>query len=129
MFNHEHEFRPFPGSTTRLYCPCGEGRDLAAPAAAKAPRTPRAPKVLPSPQLPFSFGNGRSLMDSPDAPPPGIGELDRAFAGVTGANPMGEAEALAELAKTLGVQRMPEGDPPGTYRPGETETPPWIKAP
>ena len=34
---------------------------------------------------------------------------------------------IKELDKMLGISRPDDGtDPPGTYRPGETETPPWI---
>ena len=46
-----------------------------------------------------------------------------------GARPTEQARTLEELAQELGLQREAGGDPPNTYRPGETEGAPWLRAP
>lgn len=118
-----------------LYCEhCGEPRSLEAKPVvrdAKPPRRPRAAKAAPGaddpqPQLPFDVpiainADGKSMFEPQGEPTAeDIAELERRF---FGANPQAQAEIIAAMAaRGLGGKRVPEGDPPNTYRPGEGET-------
>lgn len=106
------------------YCEhCGEHRALLASPPAKVAKEPRLPRARrpQQPTLPFGMpvavGNGGSMFDAPTMP----GQIDREF-GVP-VDPVAEAAIIAEMAKRgMGGRRVPEGDPPNTYRPGESET-------
>lgn len=130
MFEHEHDFRPWPDKFV-LYCPCGATIDPRSAVASRPAATSRSPRRrTPQPpgapqQQEFKYPTARELMDSP-APPPNVAQLDAQFGG---ADPMAQAEQLAEFADRIGITRPEEGDPKGTYRPGTSESPPWMKAP
>ena len=134
----EHRYLPMPGSVRRLYCErCGEGRDLEAlpevPRGTKPPvKRPPKPRRPAQPALPFGAGlpiGGDVSPISGDRRTPTAAELlelERLFG--NGARPFSEASAIDEMAERMGLHRVQQGDPPGTYRPGESEEQPW-KAP
>ncbi len=130
----EHRFVPFPGSARKLYCEhCGEGRDTEARApktASKPPRHPRTPGPGPlEPILPFGVPlpiGERSPIEGDGTPTRAeLEALEQSFSG--GASPLSQAAELARMAEARGLHRVPDGDPPGTYRPGTEETPPWMQ--
>jgi hypothetical protein len=133
----EHHFLPIPGSRRSLYCEhCGTGREIgvARPPAAPVKRAakPRRERAVGPMQeglpfgMPVTIGNGPSLMDA--GTPVTTGELAELERGFMGANPLSEAAAIAEMAQRMGTRRPPEGDPEGTYRPGDGEPSAWPKA-
>lgn len=91
------------------------------------PSLPRRRVELPF-GMPTAVGAGRSPISGDDHEPNAaeIAAMERDF-GL--ASPLADAAALSQMARERGLYRPPEGDPVGTYRPGETETPPWMRAP
>jgi hypothetical protein len=151
---HEHDFKPWPKSESKLYCRCGEMIDhgIKTKAPARAPSTPQerpprrvrhappppghppagAPLDLPF-GMPLTIGKDVSPIRGLDDRPATIEELQQletAFGLGGGANPLSEAALIAEMAKRRGFDPTKQGqDPPGTYRPGEGEHPAWLAPP
>ncbi|GAC1407106.1 MAG: hypothetical protein NVSMB64_13540 [Candidatus Velthaea sp.] len=101
-----HEFTPVGGGTLRFFCRwCAEVRE---PAPALTPpqreTVPVEAEKIPPPMPPSPLAQQTSMFEPPAAAGPEATDLDAMF----------------------GIVRHPDADPPGTYRPNESETPPWL---